>query len=55
MRVSSKEQVSNLSLATQEAECRRFCASRGYEVAAVFTDAGESAKTVTAAPSSCEW
>lgn len=44
-RVSTKEQVENLSLATQEQECRRYCAQNGLEVAKVFVDKGESAKT----------
>ena len=44
-RVSSKEQVNNLSLATQLDACRRYCEQHGFEVAAVFEDAGESAKT----------
>lgn len=44
-RVSSKEQVENLSLDTQERLCRDYCARNGWEVAAVFVDKGESAKT----------
>ena len=45
-RVSTKEQVSNLSLATQEKQCRDYCSRNGYTVLEVFVDAGESAKTV---------
>jgi site-specific DNA recombinase len=44
-RVSTKEQVQNLSLPTQLKACREYCEREGYEVAAEFTDAGESAKT----------
>ena len=45
-RVSTKEQVKNLSLSTQLRACREYCEREGYEVAREFTDAGESAKTV---------
>src|SRR6476469_8225716 len=44
-RVSSKQQVSNLSLETQEEECRRYCERENYDVDAVFVEEGESAKT----------
>jgi Site-specific recombinases, DNA invertase Pin homologs len=44
-RVSTKEQVQNLSLEIQERECRRWCQANGYAVDRVFVDAGESAKT----------
>lgn len=44
-RVSTKEQVSNLSLATQEKICREYCAREGLSVAAVFIEEGESAKS----------
>lgn len=44
-RVSTTEQAQNLSLPTQEKACRDFCARQGYDVAEVFVDAGESAKT----------
>src|SRR5690349_14987926 len=44
-RVSTLEQVENLSLSTQEAACRAYCAREGYDVDAVFVDRGESAKT----------
>ncbi len=44
-RVSTKEQVQNFSLATQESECRRWCAQHGYPIDRVFIDEGESAKT----------
>lgn len=44
-RVSSIEQTKNLSLPTQEKACREYCARQGYDVDAVFIDAGESAKT----------
>ena len=46
VRVSTAEQAEGgTSLATQEASCRTWCTSQGAEVAAVFRDAGESAKT----------
>lgn len=45
VRVSSEEQTHNLSLATQEKQCREYCARNGWAVVQVFTDAGESAKT----------
>ena len=45
-RVSTKEQTKNLSLPTQLKACREFCHRQSFEVAAVFEDAGESAKTV---------
>ncbi len=44
-RVSTKEQVENLSLETQEKACREYCERNGYEAAGVFVDKGESAKT----------
>lgn len=44
-RVSTVEQVANLSLPTQEKACREYAAREGYEVAEVFVDRGESAKT----------
>jgi len=44
-RVSTKEQVDNLSLPTQERESRRYCERAGYGVARVFVERGESAKT----------
>lgn len=44
-RVSTKEQVQNLSLPTQLKACRDYCDREGYDVAREFTDAGESAKT----------
>lgn len=44
-RVSSAEQVQNLSLPTQEKSCREYCERNGYDVDQVFVDAGESAKT----------
>ena len=45
-RVSTKEQAQNLSLPTQLRACRDYCEREGYEVAKVFIDAGESAKTI---------
>ena len=42
-RVSTKEQVQNMSLSTQERECRLFCEREGYEVDSVFREKGESA------------
>ena len=45
-RVSTKEQAQNLSLPTQLQGCRDYCARQGFDVAEVFEDAGESAKTI---------
>ena len=45
IRVSTKDQVKNLSLATQEEQCRKYCRSKGLEIARIFKDEGESAKT----------
>ena len=44
-RVSTKEQVGNLSLSTQERLCREFCERQGFTVAEVFIEEGESAKS----------
>jgi len=44
-RVSTKEQVTNLSLTTQQNRCVEFYTNHGWEVAKVFRDEGESAKT----------
>ncbi len=35
----------NLSLSTQEQQCRMYCAQNGWEVGRVFIEQGESAKT----------
>jgi len=45
IRVSTEEQIQGTSLASQEADCRAFCARNKYSVARVFADKGESAKT----------
>ena len=44
-RVSTREQTQNLSLTTQERTCRAYCDRSGFEVARVFVEEGESAKT----------
>jgi site-specific DNA recombinase len=44
-RVSSKEQVANMSLSAQERACFEFCQRNGIEVDRVFVEEGESAKT----------
>ena len=45
-RVSTKEQVDEgNSLSTQEKTCREYCAKNDYEIAKVFLEQGESAKT----------
>lgn len=44
-RVSSKDQVQNLSLPTQERACIEFCQRNGHEVVKIFVEQGESAKT----------
>jgi len=45
LRVSTAEQVEGTSLETQEKTCREFCARNSIEVAQMFRDEGESAKT----------
>ena len=45
VRVSTKEQVQNLSLDTQEKTCREHCAKLGFEVHRVYREEGRSAKT----------
>ena len=46
VRVSTTEQADEgNSLATQEKSCREFASKNGFEVAAVFIERGESAKT----------
>jgi site-specific DNA recombinase len=45
-RVSTDEQVrEGMSLDAQLAACREYCERQGYEIARVFVEAGESAKT----------
>ena len=44
-RVSTKEQTQNLSLSTQQKACEEYCQRNGIEVARVFVEEGESAKT----------
>ena len=44
-RVSTKEQVQNLSLGTQQSRCVAFCTGNNWAVLKVFRDEGESAKT----------
>lgn len=44
-RVSTAEQVENNSLPNQEKACIEYCQKQGFEVAEVFVDEGESAKT----------
>lgn len=45
IRVSTKEQIENLSLATQLKACQEYCGRQGFEVVARFREEGESAKT----------
>jgi DNA invertase Pin-like site-specific DNA recombinase len=45
-RVSSKEQLQNMSLPTQRRACVEYCERHGIEVAEVFVEEGESAKTM---------
>lgn len=46
VRVSTKEQVDEgNSLSTQEKHCREYTSKNGYEVAEVYVEQGESAKT----------
>lgn len=44
-RVSTKEQVENNSLTTQERICREFAQKNGYTIVQTFVEGGESAKT----------
>ena len=44
-RVSSQEQVKNLSLETQTEACTEYCRSRGLEVEETFIERGESARS----------
>jgi site-specific DNA recombinase len=45
-RVSTKEQVDEgNSLSTQEKNCKDYATKNGYEIAEIFTEQGESAKT----------
>src|ERR1043165_8322362 len=44
-RVSTKDQVENFSLSTQQKACRDFCARNSFVVDEVFIEQGESAKT----------
>ena len=45
LRVSSKEQVKNLSLPTQRKRCLEYCEREGIEPDQIFVEEGESAKT----------
>lgn len=45
IRVSTEEQVANLSLDTQDAACRAYAARQGWDVLRVYREEGESAKT----------
>ncbi len=44
-RVSSREQVEGTSLENQRQYCLKYAEDRGYKVAGIFVDEGESAKT----------
>ena len=44
-RVSTREQVENLSLDSQERLCRRYCEEQGFRLLKVFCDEGKSART----------
>ena len=44
-RVSTDEQVKNLSLSTQEKACKEYCQQHSLDVDRVFVEEGESAKT----------
>src|SRR2546426_2514852 len=45
VRVSTKEQIENLSLPTQLKACEEYCERQGFHVLARFREEGESAKT----------
>ena len=44
-RVSTREQVENMSLPTQQKACRDYCERHGIDVDRVFVEEGESAKS----------
>ena len=44
-RVSTKQQVENLSLPTQQQACKEYCQRQGLTILRAFIDRGESAKT----------
>src|SRR5262249_23087163 len=44
-RVSSRDQIENTSLESQERYCREYAEKNGIRVFAVYVDKGESAKT----------
>ena len=44
-RVSTEEQVENLSLSTQEQRCIGYCSQKGWPILRIFREEGESAKT----------
>ena len=46
VRVSTTEQLNNMSLPYQEDQCREYCRREGWEVVELFREEGESAKTV---------
>ena len=45
VRVSTKEQIENLSLSTQLKACEEYCERQGFQVLARFREEGESANT----------
>lgn len=45
IRVSTKEQIENLSLPTQLRACEEYCRREGFEILERFREEGESAKT----------
>ena len=45
VRVSSQQQVGNFSLEVQEEACRAYCHAKGWPIARVFVEEGQSAKT----------
>jgi site-specific DNA recombinase len=47
VRVSSKEQIENFSLETQEEQCRRYCDRMGFKVERVFVEGGKPGGTLT--------
>lgn len=46
LRVSTREQLDNLSMEVQETRCKEWCTRNGCKVARVFHDDGVSARTV---------
>ena len=47
LRVSTKEQLENLSMEVQESRCTEWCKAKGITIDAIFHDDGKSARTTS--------